>query len=246
LDGDGEGGVSSQRVQQVIDIILFNIPDDCRANSWGGCDWSSLGMGAPDDGMEGGVSYCCAEDTAARGICDPDNVGRLIVKHNLFVGDHRTVDVPTSGDTKFLLGDPIFKVKVTGDYVMVLGNCDDYGMEVLAIGSMEWTSVGGYLPGEMFGLMFFYAILTAIYFVLVLWYWCGMKMYQDAAIPIQKFIITTMILGLLELTLRTLDLRLWNLKGVRSDGLVYACKLIHYNVISQNESGFLYLSTRRF
>jgi hypothetical protein len=89
---------------------------------------------------------------------------------------------------------------------------------------MEWKSVRGYLPGDMFGLMFFYVALTLVYLLLVLWYYCGMRMFQDAAIPIQKFILATIILGTFELFFRSLDLGLWNLDGLRNDGVVAACK----------------------
>jgi len=61
----------------------------------------------------------------------------------------------------------------------------------------------------------------AVYFVLALWYFCGMKMYQDAAIPIQKFILATMILGFLEVTFRAADLIIWNVEGVQSDVVTY-------------------------
>jgi hypothetical protein len=146
------------------------------------------------------------------------------VNHNVFAGEHRKVQVPTTEDQYYFVDNPTFDIEESGDYVMILTNCYDYGVEVLAVGSMEWKSVQGYLPGDMVGLMLFYAALALFYVLLVLWYYCGMRMFQDAAIPIQTFILATMILETFELFFRSLDLGLWNLDGLRNDGVVYACK----------------------
>lgn len=222
-DEEADGG-GKQRVDQLLDIVVFFLPDDCKKDASGACDWHELGVGARDTYVDGDVSYCCGEDTAARAICTTDDVGRLIIDQSKFTGEHRTAKVPTTADANFKLDNSMFEITQTGEYVMLLGNCDDYGMEVLALGNMEWKSVGGYLPGDLFGLMFFYAGLTAFYLLLAVWYWCGMKMFQDAAIPIQKYIIATIILGLFELFTRALDLGIWNMQGLRSYGIVYTCK----------------------
>ena len=89
---------------------------------------------------------------------------------------------------------------------------------------MEWKSANGYLPGELFGLMIFFAALTVVYLVLVLWYWCGMKLYQDAAIPIQKFILTAIVLGFFEFFFRAVDMGTWNIDGLRSMGIIWTGK----------------------
>ena len=221
---DGASGGMSQRTSQIVDFVVFLLPEDCAKNEWGGCVWAALGVGAYDDEVEGGVSFCCSEDTVAREICDAEDLGKLIVDHDIFTGDHRTVEVPTEDDAQFQLDDPIFKQDVSGDYIMVLGNCDDYGMDVLAVGNMEWKSVRGNLPGELYDLMLFYVALTLFYLLLVVWYGCGMRMFQEAAIPIQKYIAATMILGLLELSFRALDLGIWNARGFRSENIAYVCK----------------------
>ena len=125
----------------------------------------------------------------------------------------------------------MFEVDVTGSYVVVLANCDDNGLDVLVSGSMEWKSVGGFLPGDMFGLMFFYAGLTVYYFVTLAWYGCGMKVFQGSAIPIQRFIVATMMLGVLEFLMRTMDLYIWNMEGEREARVVYPCESLHWKYI---------------
>jgi hypothetical protein len=72
--------------------------------------------------------------------------------------------------------------------------------------------------------MFFYAGLAAIYFVVTLWYHCGMKMYQEAAIPIQKYILATMVVGFLEVAFLGIDLFIWNINGLRYPAVAYTGK----------------------
>lgn len=220
-DGTDTLGGGAPRVKQFLDIVFFNIPEKCKTNVWGSCDWSALGVGMRDDRVSGGVNYCCSEDAVSDGLCPSNQMGRLIIDPSLFQGQAKSVEVPTESDKEFTLDDALFDVSVSGDYVLILANCDDYGMDVFSLGSMEWKSVKGYLPGEIFGLMFFYVALTIVYLILVLWYYCGMKMYQDAAIPIQKFILATIMLGLLEFFFRSLDLGTWNMDGLRSTVFVW-------------------------
>eukprot|EP00536_Pseudo-nitzschia_multiseries_P001993 jgi/Psemu1/251193/estExt_Genewise1Plus.C_260153 len=172
--------------------------------------------------MEGGMSYCCSRDTLERGLCESDHVGRMMIDHSVFKGVHRTIDVPSKALQDFQMDEPTFDVKVSGDYIMLIANCDDDGLGVLTLGSMDWKSARGYLPGDIFGLMLFFAALAGVYFVLVLWYFCGMKMFQEAAIPIQKYIFTTIVLGFIETSLQGLNLYVWNIKGTQSPFIVYA------------------------
>jgi hypothetical protein len=218
---------NGQRVNQVVDFVLFMIPDDCKQDMWGNCDWSALGVGAVDEEVEGDISYCCSEDTASRGICKASDIGKIILDPLLFGGQQKAVDVPTTINTEFTLTgeDSIFKISKSGDHVLLMGNCFDDGIDVLVIGSMEWKSENrGYVPGHLHGLMLFYAAITAIYFLLVIFYYCGMSMFQDNAIPIQKYILATMILGFLELLTRATDLGYWNLNGERSVNVLYLCE----------------------
>jgi hypothetical protein len=40
-------------------------------------------------------------------------------------------------------------VKESGNYVMIIANCDDDGLGIITLGNMEWKSVGGYLVSDM-------------------------------------------------------------------------------------------------
>ena len=94
--------------------------------------------------------------------------------------------------------------------------------------------------------MFFFGVTTAVYLILGLWYYCGMKLFQEAAIPIQKYFMGTIILGSLATAFKGIDLFLWNIYGMRSPVVMYigksatsvnsACLKSSYNVVipSQN------------
>ena len=102
-----------------LDVILFKLPEDC-ASSLNGCDWSDSGVGAPDDEVEGGLSYCCTEDTASRGKCDPGDVGRFILADS-FDGKSRKLKYD-GGDTEWvgdLGGGSDLKVKNDGRFTHV-------------------------------------------------------------------------------------------------------------------------------
>lgn len=218
-DTDSEGSTTTS---QIMDIALFLEPADCKSDVRGNCDWVTLGVGSYDDEMYGEMSYCCSKDTAERGICNFDDIGTMLIDHENFKGDHRKIQVPSAPYEDFVIEDASFDVQISGYYVMVIANCNDDGLGILTFGNMEWKSVGGYLPGDIFGLMFFYGAMTAIYLVLGLWYYCGMKMFQDAAIPIQTYFLVIIILGFLATAFQGINLFAWNITGVRSPVVEYA------------------------
>ena len=114
----------------------------------------------------------------------------------------------------------------TGKYVLVIANCNDEGRDVLASGTYSWVSKHGYLPGEMFGEMYFLLFLTCVYLGIFLWYGFSMKYYEDEIIPIQRWILMTILLGLVETFFRTGDLFVWNEDGTRFWFAMYSGVLV--------------------
>jgi len=201
-----------------VDIVFFNEPKEC-SNSRRGCDWTELGIGASDG--NGGVRWCCSNDAIANGYCsasDKNQYGRLIVNATLFSGQHRFLDVPAMPGTLDhasihygLLEEPT----VSGKYNLVIVNCNDEGRTVMVEGKYAWKSSHGYLPGDLFGELVFFGILTMVYLMLALGYGLAMRKFDDASIPIQKWILGTIVLGLLETFFRTGDYLVWNEDGQR-------------------------------
>jgi len=195
--------------------VFFLQPAEC-SQSQKGCDWTKLGVGASDDG--GNLRWCCTEDAAELGFCDYERqAGRLIVDKATFAGEHRFVTVPPDGDfSGNVLGGDKFTVKdISGKYVMVIANCDDMGRDVNVSGTYSWVSKHGYLPGELFGEMYFFAIITVVYFLVFVWYALAMHCNRDSTIGIQKWILWTIFLGLLETFFNAGNYFVWNEDGVR-------------------------------
>jgi hypothetical protein len=198
-----------------ISYPLASQPKSC-VNKRNGCDWTELGIGASDS--EGGIRWCCSNDAIDFGYCQGGDAqyGRLIVNSTLFKGQHRFIQVPATGDLVASVHYAVLEEpKISGRYNLVIANCNDEGRDVYVSGKYAWQSVHGFLPGDLYGEMYFFAFLTAVYLILALWYGLTMRMYEDAQIPIQKWILGTIVLGLLETFFRTGDYLVWNEDGKR-------------------------------
>mmetsp|Transcript_35804 Transcript_35804/g.55091 ORF Transcript_35804/g.55091 Transcript_35804/m.55091 type:complete len:569 (+) Transcript_35804:63-1769(+) len=199
----------------MIDIVLFPVPNEC-AKTRKGCDWTELGVGASDG--HGNLRWCCAGDAVDFGFCDggPSHTGRLIVNSTVFQGQHRVVTIPRTGDLKTAVKYGRLEQSThSGKYVLVIANCNDKGRDVLVTGPYSWRSAQGYLPGDLFGEMYFLLGLTLVYLALILFYGICMKIHEESIIPIQKWILLTIGMGVLEGFFKTGDLFVWDEDGTR-------------------------------
>lgn len=191
----------------------FAQPSSCD-KSREGCDWVELGIGGR--ASDGKPRYCCTEEAVKGGLCQDTQKGRLIMNPSKFAGQHRLMTIPRSGDYEGSLQFGKFEQREgNGRYVVVFANCNDEGRLLTVFGKTIWKSRHGYLPGNLFGLMYFLAFLFFIYFAMLLWFGVSMKMFEDANIPIQNWIFATISMGSLELFFRTGDLFVWNEDGTR-------------------------------
>jgi len=206
-----------------VDIVLFHEPSEC-ANTRLGCDWTELGVGA-NDGV-GNLRWCCSGDAAALGLCKggPKQQGRLIVDPDKFEGQHRFLGVPSTGDWKRSVKFGMFDLKDNGKdrgsgagkYVLVVSNCNEIsGRNLTVSGQYIWKSSHGYLPGNLFGEMYFFSFLTICYALLLAYYGLKMSIHRDEMIPIQKWMLVTIGIGLLEVFFKAGDLWVWNVDGDR-------------------------------
>jgi hypothetical protein len=201
-----------------VDIVLFHEPPEC-ANKRLGCDWTELGVGA-NDGL-GNLRWCCSDDAIGLGLCKggAKQEGRLIVDPDKFKGQHRFLGVPPSGIWSRAVKFGMFDLKEedgSGKYVMVVANCNDViGRNLTVTGEYVWKSAHGYLPGNLFGEMYFYFGVAICYLVLLTWYVIKYQIYRDAAIPIFNWVIGTIFIGFMECFFKCGDLWVWNVDGVR-------------------------------
>ncbi|CAJ1965249.1 unnamed protein product [Cylindrotheca closterium] len=118
------------------------------------CDWQQLGIGiksnqpflqASED-MTTAHHYCCSQAAIDEGICDAKQLGRLLLNSQLIVEgiNYQQVVIPTE-DTNTSLSWPNldvggFSINYTGDYIWVLANCLDDGVDVVVDGTLDWIS----------------------------------------------------------------------------------------------------------
>jgi hypothetical protein len=200
-----------------VDIAVFSLPDSC-ADTPSGCDWTDLGIGAKT--ADNTTRWCCSGDDVKKGLCTGghDDYGRLIIKYDKFNGDHRFVEISQTGAVSKTVKYARMEERVTGQYVVLFANCNPSdGREVTVTGETLWKSKHGFLPGKLFEFMYFYIFLVIVYFGLLLWYGISMKLNEASRIPIEKWILTTIVLGLVEHFFRTSDYMIWNADGYRQD-----------------------------
>jgi hypothetical protein len=203
-----------------VDVVVFYLPNECSTTRQG-CDWTELGVGARLD--DGTVRWCCSDEAIQLGLCAGGQyANRLMVNATAFTGNHRFINVPSSGPmepTQIRYGK--MEQHESGQYAVVFANCNPQGRDIAVVGETVWKSKHGYLPGELFGFMHFYMLLLVVYVVLSLWYGISMKVHAESRIPIEKWIFITIALGLLEMTFRTGDYVIWNANGYRFNVAMY-------------------------
>jgi hypothetical protein len=212
LDGGVEEGLTT------VDMAVIGLPQKC-ANSRSGCDWTEQGIGGrlPD----GNLRWCCSTEAVAAGLCESHNSGKLIINSTSFTGAYKFVNVPPHGPMSKHLRFGQINEANSGQFVVVFANCNEGGRQIVARGKTVWKSVHGYLPGELYGFMNFYAILTGMYLILLLWYGYLMHVNEESRIAIEKWILMTTVLGLLEMFFRTGDYFVWNVDGYRMNLAMY-------------------------
>ena len=135
------------------------------------------------------------------------------------------MNIPAKGDYVGNITYPLFTTNAgSGQYTLVLANCNDYGRDIQLGGECIWQSKGGYLPGDRFDEWHFIIFMTLCYVGLLGWYGHSMKKNKDSKIAIQTWILCTIVLGLLHSIFKFADYAAWNKVGFRSDFALYTSK----------------------
>ena len=180
--------------------------------------------------------WCCSEDAIALDLCENDSIGRLLVDSDKFDGEHRPVEIRRTGDNEGSVKLPVMDtMKGSGTYTLVLANCDDFGTDVIVDGEYIWRSKAGYLPGDLFDEWHFLMFLTLCYFGFLFWFARSMSNHKDSTIDIQKWILGTLALAVVEIFFKTADYLEWNSKGTRVDAVMYICKYCRYQLFALDQ-----------
>ena len=210
-------------------------------------DWEALGIGKV---WNGEYQWCCTEKIFATGSCDGP-VGQLILDRGKFKGQRRSFDIPPPPNViqNQVITDPIIKIPSgaeSGAYVVLMTNCNINGRLVEVRGTYAFQSKSGFLPANLIGTKRFYFLMLAAYslFLVAAFWWLGYSCWHQSVVlsaasrmssviapssrgqsrrqlMVQRGIVATIGLGLLEAMMRSLDYIIWNSSGFRSNALVY-------------------------
>jgi Lung seven transmembrane receptor len=203
-----------------VDIVIFRLPQSC-AHKRTGCDWAELGVGKRI--QDGALRWCCNDEAVELGLCKTDatSYGQLMIDEKKFNGNHRVITIPLEGAVSKQMKYGKMEEKESGTYVVLFANCNERGREMFVQGESVWKSIHGYLPGELYGFMYFYTAVAIVYFLLWVWYGFAMKVNQAYRIEIEKWVMLAISLGLLEMIFRTGDYFVWNSDGYRSSFIIW-------------------------
>ena len=188
-----DGGVETSGT--IVDIAIFELPAKC-VHTKNGCDWPGLGVGNRSE--DGSLRWCCSPEALALGACEEEDYGRLMIDKEKYMGQHRFILVPDEGPMSKQIKYGKVEELESGTYVVLYANCNERGREIFVQGESVWKSEHGYLPGELYGFMYFYIFTTMLYFGLMVWFGIGMYVNEEYRIEIEKWILFAIVLGLLE------------------------------------------------
>lgn len=217
-----------------LDIVVFPLPTRC-SKDLNHCNWADLGVGMKqkgdaENGNDDELVWCCTEKAVESGLCQKESFGRLLIDHDKFHGTEISVPVPYSGCTEDLQtaagmssdGMIVKEEEKSATYVVMFSNCNTvYGHDVRVNGEIIFLSEHGYLPGELYGFMWFYTVITFFYLIIFLWFYCLMNKYKEYRIDIEKWIFTAISAGCIEMIFRTMDYYVWNGTGTRSTFVIW-------------------------
>lgn len=213
-NGTGDSGLPSR--SKSVELAFFAEPGEC-AQSREGCDWTDLGVGVT--GSDGLPRWCCDEVSLALGLCAEAEYGKLIIKRSEFKGSYVAVHVPTNG-VGIVGSQGVLFAEESGSHILAIANCGA-GEDVYVSGKAIWKSKHGYLPGDRWGEFEFLSALTFLFALLLCWYGYQMHVHSDHSIPIQRWLLITLLAGFIEVLFKAGDYWIWNEDGVRFTVAMY-------------------------
>lgn len=230
---------SIQPHDTTVDIVVFPLNSKCTKDE-DNCDWSTLGIGKRIKSSDAGnnddeLRWCCDEETIRLNLCTQEEYGKLIIDTTIFKGKHQMINIPYEGaisGNDINIKELYIEEDTSATYVVMFANCDAiYGRDVTVNGKIIFESKHGYLPGELYGFLRFFTILSIIYIILFFWYNNLMRRYKDSRIDIEKWIKSVILLGCIEMILKTIDYVIWNNIGHRSSSVIWTG--IFFGVLKQ-------------
>jgi len=160
--------------------------------------------------------YCCTPEMEADRTCP--KAGHLVLPKNSENYQVARLYVSPEGDTHALLQTENFEVKETGMYILLMANCDSFGQDYILNGHTVWMNPYGYLPGERWGDLPFFGIVSLCYLTLGLVWLVLCCCHCKDLLAIQMWTSVVLCLGMIETTTKYFDFLVWNEEGTRNLG----------------------------
>lgn len=193
-------------VEGLVDILIFE-----RGR------FDEIGMSVADSRY-----YCCTSDAVAAGACSEANMNSLIAHPygpgHMFI---RHLKVPLTGSSALATPmDGEFDIPISGMYIVLIANCDPSNGTLRLDGHTVWMNPYGYLPGEGYGNLPYFKLLSIIYiFIAVVWYslcYVALKHLH----PIHLWTSAVLLLGMIETTAKYYGYWEWNTSGTFHSGVM--------------------------
>mmetsp|Transcript_42765 Transcript_42765/g.103450 ORF Transcript_42765/g.103450 Transcript_42765/m.103450 type:complete len:514 (+) Transcript_42765:97-1638(+) len=159
-----------------------------------------------DDTMD---ALCCSENAIQQGFCNQDDAGKLILNRNLFEGEERLIQVPSSSAAaanETFSFDEVIQIKEAGQYTLLFANCDYGGSNVQLLPDANAGKRGRRI--SYLGFILFYAFLAVYTASLFITYGRGLATKKrELRHPIQKYLFFTMLIAFDDFAFRACTFR---------------------------------------
>ncbi|CAJ1969784.1 unnamed protein product [Cylindrotheca closterium] len=178
--------------EQFLQVLFFKRGGDVAEENM-------IGEGSID-------ALCCSANAIEQGFCNQDDAGKLILDRNLFVGEERLIQIPSSANETFAF-DEMLQIKETGEYTLLFANCDYGGLNVQLLPD---ASAGKKRDRGLsyLGFILFYAFLAVYTASLFISYGRNlMRKTRATRHPMQKYLFFTMLVAFDDFAFRAFAFR---------------------------------------
>lgn len=160
--------------------------------------------------------FCCTAALRAHGSPGCEQVGRLVVRPPAHGRDHFYAhDVAFHANQTAAALSQKVQVHRSGVHYLLLSSCEPKTGEVRFSGATTWRNPYGFLPGELYPFLPFYAATTLAYVVLALGWAFLCARHWSQLLPLQLAIAAVLALGIAEGAIWHTGYRHFNAGGTR-------------------------------
>eukprot|EP00189_Rhodosorus_marinus_P009969 CAMPEP_0184746202 /NCGR_PEP_ID=MMETSP0315-20130426/8737_1 /TAXON_ID=101924 /ORGANISM="Rhodosorus marinus, Strain UTEX LB 2760" /LENGTH=419 /DNA_ID=CAMNT_0027218631 /DNA_START=337 /DNA_END=1596 /DNA_ORIENTATION=+ len=175
--------------------------------------------------------FCCTKDLLGKKIPGCNDIGSIIYNRP------RTLKpIPINGGTfteplnpdvltfkkreKVTIFNESMLIHRTGIYQVMLSACDKNLGDVSATGNVAFRNPYGYLPGQLYGSIPFYRVLSVSYALVTLLWLLVFFIFRRVSLPIHRYVSIALILGLAESIINA-----WNYTELNVTGRPVCCPI---------------------